>query len=211
MYVLRMTVSLGEQLRWHNSLHSLASPSLRPSEIQSTELNTTGNEITEETEQRDWKVDVTNKQVIQNVLESKIDRSDKQWKCGRFYREPACLGGGPAVLYEYLNKLNPKSWGAGEKWGLRWTDLKLALETMIPSSHLIPSLLPRWLPCGQCLLQAEDWTWSLEETEQSAREKTSVMAVGGLEKVHFIQAFGVVSWHPELPSTVSFCRRMTSP
>lgn len=42
------------------------------------ELNTTGNEVTEETEQRDWKVGVTNKQVIENVLESKIDRSDKQ-------------------------------------------------------------------------------------------------------------------------------------
>lgn len=64
---------------------------------------------------RDWKVDVTNKQVIENVLESKIDRVISNENVDVSPGESAILGGGPAVLYEYLNKLNLKSWGAGEK------------------------------------------------------------------------------------------------
>lgn len=103
-----------------------------------------------------------------------------------------------AVSCECLARFNLQSLAGGLKrseaqgGGIHW---KPELETVAPSSHCIPSLLPRWRPCGQRLLQGEDQVWSLKKTEQTAWEsETSVMAVSGLDKVHCIQACGVMGW-----------------
>ena len=147
-------------------------------------------------EHRGQRVGVANKQAIENFLESRVGRSDKQWKCRRFSQESA--------MSAWLSRV---SVSPGSTFRVRlggWREVRLKVEGFTESQSLRQWLPPPITappsyrdgdPVASVYCREKTSCDRLKKTEQTAwGSETSVMAVSDLDKVHCLQACGVMGW-----------------